>query len=125
MVPFHFEHTLLCVCFCVQAIERGCQFVLLGSAPDPKVQAEFDALANELGHGHERVSRLDIGTGCACMVAFLLQVTFPGAVCQRHAYDTCKNAAIASQVGLAHLQNYACMLMQGPNGQPFACICYR
>jgi starch synthase len=37
----------------LQAIERGCQFVLLGSAPDPKVQAEFDALANELGHGQD------------------------------------------------------------------------
>lgn len=52
------SHNLhLCVC-CLQAIERGCQFVLLGSAPDPKVQAEFDELANELGHGHERVSVL-------------------------------------------------------------------
>lgn len=37
----------------IQAIERGCQFVLLGSAPDPKVQEEFDALANELGHGQD------------------------------------------------------------------------
>lgn len=36
----------------MQALDRGCQFVLLGSAPDPKVQAEFDELANELGHGH-------------------------------------------------------------------------
>ncbi|WIA17469.1 hypothetical protein OEZ85_014309 [Tetradesmus obliquus] len=35
-----------------KALDRGCQFVLLGSAPDPKVQAEFDELANELGHGH-------------------------------------------------------------------------
>lgn len=51
--------TCTCACVassaCLQAIERGCQFVLLGSAPDPKVQAEFDELANELGHGHERV----------------------------------------------------------------------
>jgi hypothetical protein len=29
--------------------------VLLGSAPDPKVQAEFDELSNELGHGHNQV----------------------------------------------------------------------
>jgi hypothetical protein len=35
----------------LQAIERGCQFVILGSAPDPKVQAEFDELNNEMGHG--------------------------------------------------------------------------
>ena len=31
-----------------RARDRGAQFVLLGSAPDPKVQAEFDGLANEL-----------------------------------------------------------------------------
>lgn len=37
-----------------QAVERGCQFVLLGSAPDPKVQEEFDALSNELRHGQVR-----------------------------------------------------------------------
>jgi glycogen synthase len=37
--------------FVLQAIERGCQFVILGSAPDPKVQAEFDELNNEMGHG--------------------------------------------------------------------------
>jgi len=43
-----------CLPRCPQAIERGCQFVLLGSAPDPKVQAEFDELANELGHGQVR-----------------------------------------------------------------------
>lgn len=43
-----------CLPHCPQAIERGCQFVLLGSAPDPKVQAEFDELANELGHGQVR-----------------------------------------------------------------------
>eukprot|EP00882_Tetradesmus_deserticola_P002586 GHRQ01002751.1.p1 GENE.GHRQ01002751.1~~GHRQ01002751.1.p1 ORF type:complete len:302 (+),score=132.94 GHRQ01002751.1:897-1802(+) len=36
-----------------KAIDRGCQFVLLGSAPDPKLQAEFDELANELGHGQD------------------------------------------------------------------------
>jgi hypothetical protein len=28
----------------LQAIERGCQFVLLGSTPDPKVKEEFDEL---------------------------------------------------------------------------------
>jgi glycosyltransferase involved in cell wall biosynthesis len=31
-----------------RAVERGAQFVLLGSAPDPKLQAEFDELANEM-----------------------------------------------------------------------------
>ena len=32
-----------------KCLERGCQFVLLGSAPDPKIQAEFNDLAAELG----------------------------------------------------------------------------
>ncbi|PNW82516.1 hypothetical protein CHLRE_06g282000v5 [Chlamydomonas reinhardtii] len=32
-----------------RAIERGGQFVLLGSAPDPKVQADFNALAQSMG----------------------------------------------------------------------------
>ncbi|KAI8475202.1 MAG: hypothetical protein J3K34DRAFT_517637 [Monoraphidium minutum] len=36
-----------------RARDRGGQFVLLGSAPDPKVQGEFNALAAELGGGHE------------------------------------------------------------------------
>jgi len=31
-----------------RALERGGQFVLLGSAPDPRIQAEFDGLANRL-----------------------------------------------------------------------------
>lgn len=31
-----------------RALERGAQFVLLGSAPDPKVQARFDGLASRL-----------------------------------------------------------------------------
>jgi len=31
-----------------RAMERGAQFVLLGSAPDPAVQADFDALAEDL-----------------------------------------------------------------------------
>jgi starch synthase len=31
---------------CWKTLERGGQFVLLGSAPDPKVQAEFEALAD-------------------------------------------------------------------------------
>lgn len=31
-----------------RTLERGGQFVLLGSAPDPKVQAEFNALAGAL-----------------------------------------------------------------------------
>jgi len=32
-----------------RAMDRGAQFVLLGSAPDPKVQAEFDSLAQQYG----------------------------------------------------------------------------
>ncbi|GLC71233.1 hypothetical protein PLESTF_001092900 [Pleodorina starrii] len=32
-----------------RAVERGGQFVLLGSAPDPKVQADFNALAAQMG----------------------------------------------------------------------------
>jgi starch synthase len=32
-----------------RAMDRGAQFVLLGSAPDPKVQAEFNALAQQYG----------------------------------------------------------------------------
>jgi len=32
-----------------RTMERGGQFVLLGSAPDPRIQAEFDALANQVG----------------------------------------------------------------------------
>ena len=31
-----------------RALDRGAQFVLLGSAPDPKVQARFDALAGRM-----------------------------------------------------------------------------
>jgi starch synthase len=31
-----------------KTLERGGQFVLLGSAPDPKIQADFNALANGL-----------------------------------------------------------------------------
>lgn len=34
-----------------KSIERGAQFVLLGTAPDPKLQEEFNMLAAELG-GH-------------------------------------------------------------------------
>ncbi|EFJ40335.1 hypothetical protein VOLCADRAFT_99865 [Volvox carteri f. nagariensis] len=32
-----------------RAVDRGGQFVLLGSAPDPKVQADFNALAGQMG----------------------------------------------------------------------------
>eukprot|EP00955_Chlamydomonas_euryale_P100622 365296-Chlamydomonas_euryale.AAC.30 len=32
-----------------RATERGGQFVLLGSAPDPKVQGEFNGLAASMG----------------------------------------------------------------------------
>ncbi len=38
-----------CSPLCRRAVERGGQFVLLGSAPDPKVQADFDALASSMG----------------------------------------------------------------------------
>lgn len=34
---------------CYRTIDRGGQYVLLGSAPDPKVQAEFNALAAQYG----------------------------------------------------------------------------
>jgi starch synthase len=34
---------------CFRTIDRGGQFVLLGSAPDPKVQSEFAALAGQYG----------------------------------------------------------------------------
>lgn len=30
-----------------RTLDRGGQFVLLGSAPDPKIQGEFDELANQ------------------------------------------------------------------------------
>jgi len=41
-----------------RTLERGGQFVLLGSAPDPKVQAEFDALRDALvrQYGRERAA---------------------------------------------------------------------
>lgn len=32
-----------------RTLDRGGQFVLLGSAPDPKIQAEFDGLSSEYG----------------------------------------------------------------------------
>jgi starch synthase len=41
-----------------RAMERGAQFVLLGSAPDPKVQAEFDALASDLARQYPDRARL-------------------------------------------------------------------
>ncbi|KAL4420307.1 hypothetical protein ABPG77_001397 [Micractinium sp. CCAP 211/92] len=34
---------------CYRTLDRNGQFVLLGSAPDPKIQGEFDALANQYG----------------------------------------------------------------------------
>ena len=33
---------------CYRTIDRGGQFVLLGSAPDPRIQAEFDELKNQV-----------------------------------------------------------------------------
>jgi len=41
-----------------RSLERGAQFVLLGSAPDPRVQAEFQALANDLGRQYPDRARL-------------------------------------------------------------------
>ena len=41
-----------------RTLERGGQFVLLGSAPDPKVQAEFNALAGDLGRQYPDRARL-------------------------------------------------------------------
>ncbi|KAK9804683.1 hypothetical protein WJX73_010729 [Symbiochloris irregularis] len=41
-----------------RTLERGGQFVLLGSAPDPRVQGEFNALANELGRQYPDRARL-------------------------------------------------------------------
>ena len=35
-----------------KALERGCQVVLLGSAPDPNVQREFEDMANALKQNH-------------------------------------------------------------------------
>lgn len=41
---------------CYRTIDRNGQFVLLGSAPDPRIQAEFDALANQVGQAGGVVS---------------------------------------------------------------------
>ena len=41
-----------------RAMERGAQFVLLGSAPDPAVQAEFNALAEDLKQQYPDRARL-------------------------------------------------------------------
>ncbi|PRW39290.1 Soluble starch synthase chloroplastic amyloplastic isoform A [Chlorella sorokiniana] len=41
-----------------RTMERGGQFVLLGSAPDPKVQAEFNALAGDLARQYPDRARL-------------------------------------------------------------------
>lgn len=41
-----------------RTLERGGQFVLLGSAPDPKVQAEFNALSNDLSRQYPDRARL-------------------------------------------------------------------
>ena len=41
-----------------RAMERGAQFVLLGSAPEPKVQAEFEALAADLAREYPDRARL-------------------------------------------------------------------
>ena len=41
-----------------RTVERGGQFVLLGSAPDPSVQNDFAALADQLSHQHNENARL-------------------------------------------------------------------
>ncbi|KAK9832645.1 hypothetical protein WJX81_006656 [Elliptochloris bilobata] len=41
-----------------RTLERGAQFVLLGSAPDPKVQADFNVLAGELARAYPDRARL-------------------------------------------------------------------
>ena len=41
-----------------RTLERGGQFVLLGSAPDPRVQAEFNALSGDLGRQYPDRARL-------------------------------------------------------------------
>ena len=41
-----------------RTLERGGQFVLLGSAPDPKVQADFNALAEQLAAQYSDRARL-------------------------------------------------------------------
>lgn len=41
------------------ALERGCQIVLLGSAFDPKMQEDFDRLANELGQNYWDMATLE------------------------------------------------------------------
>ena len=38
-----------------RVLERGGVFVLLGSAPDPKIQADFEGLANSLGYAGSKV----------------------------------------------------------------------
>jgi len=41
-----------------RTLERGGQFVLLGSAPDPRLQAEFNALSNDLARQYPDRARL-------------------------------------------------------------------
>ena len=41
-----------------RTVERGGQFVLLGSAPEPKVQAEFQELSNDLAAQYPDRARL-------------------------------------------------------------------
>ena len=48
LLPRHAAGTHLIAHSCFRTLERGGQFVLLGSAPDPKVQAEFNALSAQV-----------------------------------------------------------------------------
>lgn len=41
-----------------RTLERGGQFVLLGSAPDPRIQNEFNALARDLSQQYPERSRM-------------------------------------------------------------------
>jgi starch synthase len=36
----------------LRALERGCQVILLGSAPDPTIQQDFDMMFHELKQNH-------------------------------------------------------------------------
>ena len=43
---------------CWTTLQSGGQFVLIGTAPEPHVQAEFNALAEEIGKKHPSDGRL-------------------------------------------------------------------
>ena len=51
---------------CFRTLDRGGQFVLLGSAPDPKIQGEFNALQSQVGWVQGGVAAAN-GVGGGCM----------------------------------------------------------